>query len=116
MSSAPFAEVDEFVSQCITAYQLSVKRYPLPMKQAFQTYLDENPKVKSILVGTRRTDPHGEHLTFFDRTDHGWPDFMRVHPVIDWHYREIWAVSFTLRPWMLNKIEANYLFLYSVPP
>ncbi|KAI5803475.1 hypothetical protein DFH27DRAFT_50147 [Peziza echinospora] len=104
MSSAPFAEVDEFVSKCITTYQLSVKRYPIPMKQAFQTYLDEHPKVKSILVGTRRTDPHGEHLTFFDRTDHGWPDFMRVHPVIDWHYREIWA--------FLRELEIEYCCLY----
>lgn len=42
-------------------------------------------------MGTRRTDPHGEKLTHFDRTDHGWPDFVRVHPVIDWHYVEIWA-------------------------
>ncbi|KAB8297750.1 hypothetical protein EYC80_001552 [Monilinia laxa] len=24
-------------------------------------------------------------------TDGGWPRFMRVHPVIDWHYREIWG-------------------------
>ena len=50
--------------------------------------------VRAIFVGTRRTDPHGERLTHFDRTDvdRGWPDFMRVHPVIDWHYVEIWAV------------------------
>ena len=45
-----------------------------------------------MLVGTRRTDPHGDVLTHFDPTDRGWPPFMRVHPVIDWHYREIWAV------------------------
>ncbi|EDN03221.1 hypothetical protein HCAG_01085 [Histoplasma mississippiense (nom. inval.)] len=23
--------------------------------------------------------------------NHGWPGFMRIHPVIDWHYAEIWA-------------------------
>ena len=62
------------------------------MKEAFRVYLQEHEKVKAILVGTRRTDPHGELLTHFDQTDHGWPDFMRVHPVIDWHYAEIWAV------------------------
>jgi FAD synthetase len=38
--------------------------------------------VKAILVGTRRTDPHGEHLTHFDPTDSGWPAFVRIHPVI----------------------------------
>jgi FAD synthetase len=42
-------------------------------------------------VGTRRTDPHGEKLTFFDRTDGGWPDFVRVHPVIDWRLEDVWT-------------------------
>jgi FAD synthetase len=63
------------------------------MKQAFEVYLGEHKRVKAILVGTRRTDPHGQSLTHFDETDSGWPAFMRVHPVIDWHYAEIWAVS-----------------------
>lgn len=65
----------------------------MPMKEAFRLYLEEKKDVKAILVGTRRTDPHGEKLTHFDLTDGGWPSFMRVHPVIDWHYAEIWAVS-----------------------
>ena len=62
------------------------------MKVAFEDYLKEKPNVKAILVGTRRTDPHGSDLTHFDETDRGWPSFMRVHPVIDWHYAEIWTV------------------------
>jgi FAD synthetase len=60
------------------------------MKPAFAQYLHNNQNVKAVLVGTRRTDPHGAFLTYFDATDHGWPPFMRVHPVIDWHYWEIW--------------------------
>lgn len=63
------------------------------MKAAFADYLRDTPSVKAIFVGTRRTDPHGENLTHFDQTDHGWPSFMRIHPVIDWHYAEIWTVS-----------------------
>ena len=49
--------------------------------------------VKAVFVGTRRTDPHGALLTHFDETDADWPRFMRIHPVIDWHYREVWRVS-----------------------
>jgi FAD synthetase len=63
------------------------------MKAAFADYLKDTPSVKAILVGTRRTDPHGEHLKHFDPTDSGWPKFVRVHPVIDWHYVDIWTVS-----------------------
>jgi len=65
----------------------------MPMKEAFKLYLEEHKSIKAILVGMRRTDPHGQNLTHFDETDHGWPAFMRVHPVIVWHYVEIWAVS-----------------------
>jgi FAD synthetase len=60
-------------------------------RDAFALYLAKNPQVKAIFVGTRRTDPHGGHLTHFDATDHNWPTFMRVHPVIDWHLEEIWC-------------------------
>lgn len=62
------------------------------MKAAFADYLKDTPSVKAILVGTRRTDPHGEHLKHFDPTDSGWPAFVRIHPVIDWHYVDIWTV------------------------
>ncbi|KAF8476962.1 hypothetical protein BDZ91DRAFT_787574 [Kalaharituber pfeilii] len=106
MSSHPFPEVDHFVSQCVHRYHLTVHRYPLPMKHAFETYLNQHPHVKAIFVGTRRTDPHGGKLTFFDRTDKGWPDFMRVHPVIDWHYQEIWA--------FLRYLEIPYCPLYDL--
>lgn len=96
MSAHPFPEVDAFVDLCVPGYHLGLARYALPMREAFETYLREKPGIKAIFVGTRRTDPHGEFLTHFDQTDHGWPEFMRVHPVIDWHYQEVWTVSFSL--------------------
>jgi len=86
VSPHPFAEIDEFVISSSAEYWLDVKRYELGMKQGLEAYLADRPNIKAIFVGTRRTDPHGERLTHFDPTDSGWPDFMRVHPVIDWHY------------------------------
>lgn len=93
VSQHPFAEVDAFVEASCGAYHLDLKRYGLPMRAALDAYLRDRPPLRAIFVGTRRTDPHGERLTHFDPTDAGWPAFMRVHPVIDWHYVEIWAVS-----------------------
>lgn len=87
----PFREVEEFVATSIKIYSLSLLEYAKPMKAAFADYLRDTPSVKAILVGTRRTDPHGEHLKHFDPTDSGWPAFVRVHPVIDWHYVDIWT-------------------------
>ena len=88
----PFPEVDAFVRTSAEHYHLDLATSPLPMKAAFTEYLRQHPEVKAIFVGTRRTDPHGHSLTHFDLTDRGWPSFMRVHPVIDWHYQEIWTV------------------------
>ncbi|KAB2579551.1 Phosphoadenosine phosphosulfate reductase [Lasiodiplodia theobromae] len=90
-SAHPFPEVEQFVAESCHAYSLTLATYSGSMKVAFESYLRDYPSVKAIFVGTRRTDPHGEHLKHFDPTDHGWPSFMRIHPVIDWHYVEIWT-------------------------
>ncbi|KAI1386055.1 putative FAD synthetase [Hypoxylon trugodes] len=87
----PFAEVDEFVTTTSAAYHLDLTTSNQSMKPALTEYLRERPEVKAVFVGTRRTDPHGADLTFFDETDADWPRFMRIHPVIDWHYREVWG-------------------------
>ncbi|PYH94899.1 FAD synthetase [Aspergillus ellipticus CBS 707.79] len=92
----PFPSVETFVQWSAKAYHLNVLKYTTDpphstIRSTFADYLSVNPNVKAIFVGTRRTDPHGAKLTHFDRTDRGWPDFVRVHPVIDWHYAEIWA-------------------------
>ncbi|KAK9450880.1 uncharacterized protein V1518DRAFT_370648 [Limtongia smithiae] len=101
-----FPEVDSFVTECVHAYSLDLIRLPSPMKEAFQKFLDAKPHVKAILVGTRRTDPNGANLTFFDETDHGWPKFMRIHPVIDWHYVQVWH--------FLRELQIPYCILYDL--
>lgn len=93
VSPHPFTEVDDFVETSTAQFHLDLCRYALPMREALEAYLQERPRLKAVFVGTRRTDPHGAKLTHFDETDEGWPAFVRVHPVIDWHYAEIWAVS-----------------------
>jgi FAD synthetase len=98
----PFPEVDDFVASSSQEYCLELKTSPLPMKAALAEYLatsspttssaeEQCTAIKAIFVGTRRTDPHGASLTHFDPTDGDWPRVMRVHPVIDWHYVDIWA-------------------------
>ncbi|CAI7655182.1 unnamed protein product [Penicillium pancosmium] len=92
----PFASVEDFVITSAEAYHLSITKYTTEpphttLRSSFQDYLSRHASIRAIFVGTRRTDPHGAQLTHFDRTDSGWPDFMRIHPVIDWHYAEIWA-------------------------
>ena len=93
--------MDSFVASSSKQYHLDLLRLEREsMREAFREYLEDNgagKEVEAILVGTRRTDPHGGSLNAFSPTDRRWPAFMRVCAVLDWHYREIWAVSST--PW-----------------
>ncbi|KAJ5348975.1 hypothetical protein MYU51_011705 [Penicillium brevicompactum] len=105
----PFDAVEDFVVTSAEAYHLAITKYTtLPpastLRSSFEDYLTRHPGIRAIFVGTRRTDPHGAQLTHFDRTDGGWPDFMRVHPVIDWHYAEIWA--------FIRHLDLRYCSLY----
>ncbi|MCJ1291138.1 3'-phosphoadenosine 5'-phosphosulfate sulfotransferase [Xylographa carneopallida] len=103
----PFPEVNTFVASSSITYHLSLTHFSREsMKAAFADYLAVKPEVKAIFVGTRRTDPHGGKLTHFDPTDGGWPPFMRIHPVIDWHYTEIWE--------FLRHLEIPYCELYDM--
>lgn len=105
-SDNAFPAVDDFVESSVRHYHLSLSRYAKPMKEAFTDYLAQHPKIKAIFVGTRRTDPHGGKLQHFDPTDRGWPEFMRIHPVIDWHYAEIWT--------FIRELNIPYCSLYDL--
>ncbi|RCI12413.1 hypothetical protein L249_0455 [Ophiocordyceps polyrhachis-furcata BCC 54312] len=87
----PFPEVEDFVTVSTARYNLDLVRYTLPMREALEAYRAHRPHVKAVFMGTRRTDPHSEFLTPFSPTDGDWPRFMRVNPVLDWDYPEIWA-------------------------
>ncbi|PHH70283.1 hypothetical protein CDD80_6115 [Ophiocordyceps camponoti-rufipedis] len=87
----PFPEVEDFVALSAARYGLDLTRYALPMREALEAYRACRPAVKAVLMGTRRTDPHSEFLTPFSPTDGDWPRFMRVNPVLDWDYPEIWT-------------------------
>jgi len=109
-----FPEIDDFVTSCAKQYNLDVERIALPMKAAFERYLCGHEGVRAVLVGTRRTDPHGESLGYFDATDHGWPAFMRVQPVINWHYWEIWDVIPPHSPCVPRPFFFSVFFLFVV--
>ncbi|ODV92353.1 hypothetical protein CANCADRAFT_85596 [Tortispora caseinolytica NRRL Y-17796] len=89
-SANPFPELEDFIKQCAVTYSLDIQWISLPLKQALQEYLKSIPSIKAMLIGTRRTDPHGEHLTTFSPTDGDFPQFMRICPILDWKLATIW--------------------------
>lgn len=115
VSKDPFPQVESFTLETSKKYHLALLRVEREnMREAFAEYLSPQgagKHVKAILVGTRRTDPHGGQLGDFAPTDGKWPAFMRVNAVIDWRYREIWKVrsSFFTIPQMSELMSPGIL-------
>jgi FAD synthetase len=74
------------------------------MREGLQLYKDCFPETTAILMGTRRTDPHGPNLSHRNMTDPGWPSFERVNPIINWSYCDIWE--------FLRRLNVPYCKLY----
>jgi FAD synthetase len=75
------------------------------IKDCLVTLKQMNSTIECILMGTRRTDSvFFEKMTYFAKTDIDWPEFMRVNPIIEWNYHEIW--------FFIKKIGMPYCSLY----
>ncbi|KAF9195646.1 3'-phosphoadenosine 5'-phosphosulfate sulfotransferase [Haplosporangium sp. Z 11] len=102
----PFGQVERFVDDEIERYNLDLIRIPGPMKKALFEYKALKNDIMAIMVGTRRDDPHGGPLKPFSPCDPSWPQLMRIHPILDWSYHDIWT--------FLRSINVPYCGLYDL--
>lgn len=75
------------------------------MKDCLNEMKITNPSISSILLGTRRSDgPYFKGMMPFASTDGDWPKFMRINPILDWTFSEIW--------YFIRKLQLPYCKLY----
>lgn len=55
-------------------------------------------------MGNRSTDPWSQNLKALDPSSDGWPAFMRVFPILDWSYGDVWN--------FLRELDLIYCNLY----
>ncbi|WPK23871.1 hypothetical protein PUMCH_001121 [Australozyma saopauloensis] len=90
-SEVPFPELTEFITQSAKQYDLNLLTIQDTLKAGFEHFLKNiNPKIKRIVVGIRYSDPYGSELQYEQQTDHNWPKFIRIHPILHWHYCDVW--------------------------
>ncbi|TKR92977.1 hypothetical protein L596_007519 [Steinernema carpocapsae] len=87
-----FPEVAEFISQVVKLYNVEMREYAGPLKAGLEELQRDQPLVDIVFMGSRSTDPRGRFMkSKCERTDKGWPNFLRVCPVLDWSYTEVWT-------------------------
>jgi len=111
MNSYPFPEIDEYIDQAKKLYDLDLITISEPMKEALKYFLEQRNNLRAISVGVRRTDPYSEHLQPFTPTDKDWPDFMRVLPIINWNYDDVWTFLLRLNVPYCSLYEQGYTSL-----
>ena len=62
------------------------------------------PHIKAVIMGTRSTDPHGANMKPFHPTDNGWPELMRINPILNFTYNDVWE--------LLRGLSLPYCSLY----
>ncbi|KAF8314008.1 adenine nucleotide alpha hydrolases-like protein [Clavulina sp. PMI_390] len=136
-SDHPFPEIEEFVEESCVRYNLDLVRIGGDIKEALATYLGtsslsearasmhlakhvEQGKtapgegIKAIVMGTRKTDPYSGNLDYSVRTDAGWPDVLRIHPIINWTYAEIWQFMLRFNVPYCSLYDEGYTSLGSI--
>ena len=83
-----FPAVTEFMVQTSSRYGFAIER--LPRFPSGMSALVARG-VRAVLMGTRRTDPDGVEMEHFSPTSVNWPPLMRVCPVLDWAYADVWT-------------------------
>ncbi|TIB96618.1 adenine nucleotide alpha hydrolases-like protein [Wallemia mellicola] len=71
---SPFKEVDNFVDSSAKYFNLDIETKELSMKQSLEEFINQNKKIKVIIIGTHKD----------------WPCILRVHPILHWNYHQIW--------------------------
>lgn len=102
-----FKEESDFVCQMAKVYNLELIQYSnLQLKDSLFQLKLEHPSIEAIFIGTRSDDFRpGTRMLPLSPTDDGWPKFMRVNPILDWSYNQVWD--------FIRQLNVPYCDLYN---
>jgi len=85
-----FAEVEAFVQQTVARYGLELLTYDVGFVPGLTQCIEQHG-TQAFVLGTRVGDPNAVGQSLFTPSSDWMPPFMRVNPVFEWGYAEVWA-------------------------
>ncbi|KAK1260799.1 hypothetical protein QJS04_geneDACA002152 [Acorus gramineus] len=112
-SSSAFPEINSFTYETATTYNLPLEIIRSDFKSGLEALLQKKP-IKAIFLGTRIGDPNAVGQEQFSPSSKGWPPFMRVNPILDWSYRDVWAFILTCKIQYCSLYDQGYTSIGSI--
>jgi len=102
-----FQEESKFVQETVKKYKLNLLQYSTnSLKDSLHRLRSDVPTIEAIFIGTRRDDfKPGTQMGPFEPTDNSWPKFMRVNPILNWSYVQVWD--------FIRQLDIPYCDLYN---
>jgi len=70
-------------------YGIKVQLLGPDFKSELRRLVDEQG-IKAVIMGNRKTDPYSSDLRPIEKSSPGWPEFIRIFPIINWDYHTVW--------------------------
>ncbi|EAY21295.1 Phosphoadenosine phosphosulfate reductase family protein [Trichomonas vaginalis G3] len=85
-----FPEITEFVKQTEERIGVTIRKVQSDsIKNAIEKIVEED-RIYSFFLGQRKTDPNCSNIKEFNLTSDDWVHAMRIFPILNWAYKDIW--------------------------
>ncbi|KAG6595649.1 FAD synthase, partial [Cucurbita argyrosperma subsp. sororia] len=112
-SPSAFPEINSFTYDTATNYGLVMDIIQTDFKSGLEALLKSRP-IRAIFLGVRIGDPTAVGQEQFSPSSPGWPPFMRVNPILDWSYRDVWAFILTCKVQYCSLYDQGYTSIGSI--
>ncbi|KAL6133447.1 hypothetical protein ACLB2K_065682 [Fragaria x ananassa] len=108
-----FPEINSFTYDAANTYGLHLDIIRSDFKSGLEALLKSKP-IRAIFLGVRMGDPTAVGQEQFSPSSLGWPPFMRVNPILDWSYRDVWAFLLTCKVCYCSLYDQGYTSIGSI--